>query len=133
MKEEDVLSHYGVPGMRWGRHMRREALAGRANRAHFEKEMLKDNLKKRTDPFERRAVDYEHAAKRTGKKKYQSRAEHVRAEIKYMSARRQRYIDLFDKKEARRDAAVKKIDKTISEMGELKIKSPEFDRWLERH
>lgn len=50
-----------------------------------------------------------------------------------MSARRQRYIDLFDKKEARRDAAVKKIDKTISEMGELKIKSPEFDRWLERH
>lgn len=51
-----------------GRHMRREALAGRANRAHFEKEMLKANLKKRTDPFERRAVDYEHAAKRTGKK-----------------------------------------------------------------
>ena len=133
MKEEDVLSHYGVPGMRWGRHMRREALAGRANRSHFEKEQVKANLKKRTDRYERRAADYEHAAKRTGSKKYKNRAEFIRAEVKYMSARKQRYIDLFDRKEARRDAAVKKIDKTISEMGELKIKSPEFDRWLERH
>lgn len=29
------LLHYGVLGMRWGHHMRREKAAARANRAHI--------------------------------------------------------------------------------------------------
>lgn len=131
---DNELTHYGVLGMRW-RHHQRETAAGRANRAHQEHENFKNLRKGVTDPYERKALDRENAAKRTGKKSDALRAKRARMESDFMKERYNgdRVARAFAKRDAKKDEAVRRIDKIISEKGELKLKSVEFDRWRERH
>lgn len=127
------IFHYGVLGMRW-RHHQRESAADRANRAHDENQQVKNRVKSKTDPYHRNATDWENTAKRTGKASHAKIAKRARRLSDYMDARYDnRITKAFERKESKRDEAVKKIDRIISEKGELKLKSVQFDRWLERH
>ena len=106
-----------------------------ANRAHSMLEEVRKAIDTSTGPRARRVADLENAARRTGKSRDIDKAARARRQVKSMLEveRKTRLIDLYERNEKRRDEAVRKADASIKKLGELKVKSPAFDRWLERH
>lgn len=131
--DDNELFHYGKLGMRWGRHMKREIAAERANRAHEETERVRKAMTKPNIPLNRMATDMNNRAQRTGKPIHVKMAKIANSRAKTAAFMPNKIIGLYEKKEGKRDTDVKRANKIISEIGELKIGSNEFDRWLERH